>query len=131
VAWIQDDPARGAAAVDLHGYSEDTALALADRLMAEAFRQGYLTVRFIHGAAGARSPFKASYRGEGTIKWGLRQRLARQWRPFLRSKRSPLFVIADGSMTLPLLPNPKAEPRVGLGSVPPSDYEVEARGRER
>jgi hypothetical protein len=131
VAWIRDDPARGEAAVDLHGYSNDTALALADRLVEEAYRQGYQTVRFIHGAAGARSPFKASYRGEGTIKWGLRQRLARQWRPFLRSKRSPLFQVADASLTVALLPNPKAGPRVGLGSVPPSDYEVEARRGER
>ena len=131
MAWIQDDPARGEATVDLHGYSEDTALALADRLVAEAYRQGYSTVRFIHGAAGARSPSKASYRGEGTIKWGLRQRSARQWRPFLRTRRSPLFQVADASLTVALLLNPKADPRVGLGSVPPADYDVEVRGRAR
>ncbi len=123
MAWIRDDPASGQAIVDLHGYSEDTALDVADRMVAEAFRQGYEWVRFIHGAAAMRSQLKALNRGEGVIKFALRQRLARQWRPYMRTKRSSAHQVADAFIVVAIRKNPDRELRTGLGSVPPADYE--------
>ena len=122
--WLKDSRATGEAMVDLHGYSVDTALAVADRILKEAHRQGYSSVTFIHGAAETLSTSQSLRTGRGSIKWGLRDLMARSWRPYIRSRRHRGHKLTAASMTIALQANATPEPRVGLEEVPPADYGV-------
>lgn len=124
MVWLKDSPSTGEATVDLHGYSVDTAIAVADRLLKEAYRQGYSSVTFIHGAAGTRSSFQLLRTGRGSIKWALRDLMARSWRPYIRGRRHRGHKVTAASMTVALQANSRPEPRTGLGDIPPPDYEA-------
>ena len=123
MAWVKDSPAIGEATVDLHGYSVDTALSVADRVLKEAYRQGYSSVTFIHGAAETQSSAQSLRTGRGSIKWALRDLMSRSWRPYIRSRRHRGHKVTGASVTIALQSNPRPEPRIGLGEVPPADYE--------
>ncbi len=125
MAWIQDRPQAGEATVDLHGYSVDTAMAVANRIVRDAYRQGYTSITFIHGAADALSTSQSLRTGRGSIKWALRDLVSRDWRPYLRGRRHRGHRFTGPSMTLALQSNPGREPRTGLGDVPPPDYDQE------
>jgi hypothetical protein len=122
LAWIQDLPIAGEVTVDLHGYSMDTALAVADRVLKDAYRQGYSSVTFIHGASGTFSASQSMRTGRGTIKWGIKDFISHEWRPYLRSRRHRGHRFMGGSTTLAIQSNPSADPCTGLGDVPPADY---------
>ena len=112
----------GEVTVDLHGYSMDTALSVADRVLQDAYRQGYSSITFIHGASGTFSTSQSIRTGRGTIKWGIKDLVSREWRPYLRSRRHRGHRFMGGSTTLALQSNPAADPRTGLRDVPPADY---------
>ena len=123
MVWLKDCPASGEATVDLHGYSVDTALAVADRVLKDAYRQGYSFVTFIHGAAEMQSNSQSLRTGRGSIKWALRDLMSRSWRPYIRGRRHRGHKVTGASMTIALQANPRPEARVGLGEIPPADYE--------
>ena len=122
MAWIQDVPAAGEVTVDLHGYSVDTALAVADRVLKDAYQQGYSSITIIHGAAGTFSTSQSLRTGRGSIKWGIKDLISHEWRPYLRGRRHKGHRFMGGSTMLALQSNVSSESRTGLGSVPPADY---------
>lgn len=116
-------PASGEATVDLHGYTVETALAVADRIIKEAYRQGYTSVTFIHGGAGTHSAADTLHARRGAIKWALKDMVSSEWRLYVRGKRHRGHKLMAAYSTLALQANPSpALPRRGLGNVPPPDY---------
>ena len=113
----------GEVTVDLHGYSADTALAVADRVLKDAYQQGYSSITLIHGAVDTFSTSQSLRTGRGSIKWGIKDLISHEWRPYLRSRRHKGHRFMGGTTTLALQRNSAAELRVGLGRVPPADYE--------
>jgi len=109
--------------VDLHGYAVETALAVADRIIKEAYRQGYASVTFIHGGAGTYSAVDTLRAGRGSIKWALKDMVSYEWRQYIRGKRHRGHKLMAAYSTLALQVNPSpVVPRRGLGNVPPPDY---------
>jgi hypothetical protein len=123
LAWIRDYSAAGEVTVDLHGYSVDTAIAVSDGIVREAYRQGYKSVTFIHGASDSHSSSDSWRMGRGSIKWAIRDTISHEWRSFVRGRRHRGHSFAGSSTTIALMSNPRAETRTGLRDVPPADYE--------
>jgi hypothetical protein len=57
---------------DLHGFDVRTAVQFAVTRVAEAYRNGYDEIEFLHGAADVR---ERPEEGRGRIKWALREAL--------------------------------------------------------
>jgi hypothetical protein len=122
---IEIDPDTQTVRVDWHGYAVDQVETWADRIVQAAWEHGLRYVEFVHGAAdvaargtiGHDSPAVA---GRGRVKDMLRKRLYRgQWRHWAKSVREGHHVIAEGSMKIALLDNPRPNLRARWPVVPP------------
>ena len=103
---------------DLHGYDTRTAVRFALTRVAEAFRNGYDEIEFLHGAADVR---ERPAEGRGQIKWALRDLLDGGRLDEWCSRRDSWP--RQSSLVLALRRNPR--PRPDYWSPPP------ARGRGR
>jgi hypothetical protein len=116
------------AEIDLHGYTERSALELAAFSIREAWENGCQTITLIHGAPDVEHHFYTWMFGRGSIKWGLRGALSRgEYLQWCYNRRSVKHYIGAGSMTLALRPNPN--PRLPQVWKPPPKREYGHRRR--
>lgn len=90
---------------DLHGYRVDQATEVADRWIREAWKRGYGYVTLIHGSPEVTDPSAIRSLAKGGIKWSLRDRFSQGgWDEYIRAPESSRHRIADGAMTMAIMP---------------------------
>lgn len=121
VAWIRGEPQYGLVEVDLHGYSTETAVEVARSVITEAYENGLLYVRLIHGYNTSRS--RTYPYGSPTIKEELlRLLLEGSLERYAYSFKSGRHVRRAGSITIALRPNPSPNPYPIWTALPERDY---------
>jgi len=102
MAWFSVDIFRKCVEVDLHGYSNRTALLAARGKIKEAYEHGFRYVRLIHGAAGVRHKEDG-----GSIKFALRAMLkSGELAGWAQERDSKNHKLRDESVILALHKNP-------------------------
>lgn len=121
VAWIRGEPHFGTVELDLHGYSVETAVEVARGFVAEAYENGLLYVRVIHGYNTSRS--RTYPYGNPTIKEELLRLLQEgALDRYAFPLKSGLHVRKAGSITIALRPNPSPNPYPIWTALPAKDY---------
>ncbi len=121
MAWIRDEPQYSVMEVDLHGYSVETAVEVARAVIAEAYENGIMHVRLIHGYNTSRS--RTYPYGSPTIKEEILRALAEgDFKQHAYSLKSGKHVRKSGSITIALRPNPSPNPYPIWTALPMKDY---------
>jgi hypothetical protein len=104
----------------------------ADRVIEAAYKHGFRSVEFVHGAADVQARGTPGYGppgergttgGRGDIKRLLRDRLyGGRWRAWVQDRREGNHVVLEGSMSIALLENPSPGPAARWPVVPPPAY---------
>lgn len=120
---FEDYPNEGRCKLNLHDYTHDEAIELANKMVKAAYENGRTKINLIHGARDVYHRILVSYESRGSIKWALRGILYRgEWMEYAFSRNSKRHEIEPGQMTLALRPNPKPRKLPKWPPVPTPTY---------